>query len=150
MSNGALCATSTASAPANSRNAGSAVPSRGAPATIVSLMPVSTEMNGGIGTPGVDQRLELAQPLAAADLHRADLGDLAALRRPAGGLEVDDDEGHLVQRRAQLVEGRLRATATGGAGMDLTVGRTVDTTAEAHRAVAGCAVGQRPARSTRP
>ena len=52
MSKGALCATSTES-PANSRNAGSASPSRGASPTIASLMPVSTEMKGGIGTPGL-------------------------------------------------------------------------------------------------
>ncbi len=52
MSNGALCATSTAS-PANSRKAGSTEPMRGAPATIASVMPVSTAMNAGIGAPGL-------------------------------------------------------------------------------------------------
>ena len=42
--------------------------------------------------PGVDEGLELAEHLPAADLDRADLGDRAVLRRAAGGLQVDDDE----------------------------------------------------------
>ena len=45
MSKPALWATSTDPA-ANSRNAGRADSMRGAPATIESVMPVSTEMNG--------------------------------------------------------------------------------------------------------
>ncbi len=55
----------------------------------------------------VDQGLELTDHLAAADLDRADLGDVARQVGAAGGLEVDDDEGHLAQRPAQLVERRL-------------------------------------------
>ena len=51
-SNGALWATSTAPR-LNSRNAGSAWSSRGLPATIASVMPVSTAMNGGIAAPGL-------------------------------------------------------------------------------------------------
>ena len=50
-SNPALCATSTLSR-ANSRNAGSTDSIRGACATIASVMPVSTWMNTGIGSPG--------------------------------------------------------------------------------------------------
>ena len=52
MSNGALCATSTASR-ANSRNAGRTLSMRGAPATMRSVMPVRTEMNAGIGSAGL-------------------------------------------------------------------------------------------------
>ena len=50
--------------------------------TIESVMPVSTLTNGRDRHPRVDQRLELAEHLAAADLHRADLGDA---RRPGRG-----------------------------------------------------------------
>ena len=83
----------------------------------------------------VDQGLELAEHLAAADLHRADLGDRAVLRRAAGGLEVDDDEGDVGQRRAQVVDGVPRsytcvvaADGSGGGGHgQRTVGRGNDT-----------------------
>src|SRR3954471_7152306 len=51
MSNGALWATRTAPR-ANSRNAGSTAPIRGAVATIVDVIPVSTLMYGGISRPG--------------------------------------------------------------------------------------------------
>ena len=61
----------------------------------------------------VDQRLELAEHLTGAHLDRADLGDLARLRRAAGGLEVDHHEGHVVQRGAELVEARLYGDAIG-------------------------------------
>ena len=47
-----MCATHTASR-ANSRKAGSTDSIIGAGATIASLMPVSTVMNGGIGEPGL-------------------------------------------------------------------------------------------------
>jgi hypothetical protein len=50
-SNGALWATSTAPR-ANSRNAGSTASMRGAVATIIEVMPVSTLMYGGIAWPG--------------------------------------------------------------------------------------------------
>ena len=54
---------------------------------------------------GVHQGGELAEHLTTADLDRADLGDPVGLvRRPAGGLQVDNDERHLAQRLAQLVE----------------------------------------------
>ena len=52
MSNGALCATITQPC-ANSRNAGSTEPIRGDEATIRLVMPVSTAMNGGIGSDGL-------------------------------------------------------------------------------------------------
>src|SRR6266508_2533753 len=51
-SNDALCATST-QLRANSRNAGSTPAIPGEVATIVSVMPVSTAMNGGIGSCGL-------------------------------------------------------------------------------------------------
>ena len=57
----------------------------------------------------VDQRLELAEHLAAADLDRADLGDVAPAGAAAGGLEVDHDEGDRRQRGAELVECSLDA-----------------------------------------
>ena len=52
MSNGALCATITQPW-ANSRKAGSTDSIRGAAATIALVMPVSTAMNGGIGSRGL-------------------------------------------------------------------------------------------------
>ena len=56
----------------------------------------------------VHQGLELAQNLAATDLHRADLGDhRPAGRGPAGRLEVHDAEGDVAQRPAELVEAAL-------------------------------------------
>ena len=77
----------------------------------------------------VDQRLELAEHLAAADLHRADLGDhRPALGRAAGGLEVDDTERDVAQRAAQLVESALRLPP-GGRTLDRsggTAGHVVD------------------------
>ncbi len=107
-SNGALWATSTHPR-ANSRNWGSTCSIGGATATIASVMPVSTAMNGRDGLVRVDQRLELAEHLAAAHLDRADLGDhRAALGRAAGRLQVDDAERHVAQRTAELVEAALR------------------------------------------
>ena len=58
---------------------------------------------------GVDQGLELADHLAAADLDRPDLGDVGTRRATAGRLEVDNDEGDLGQRGAELVECALDA-----------------------------------------
>ena len=88
---------------------GSTVSMRGAGITIASVMPVSTVISGGIGRAGVDERLERAEALAAADLDRADLGDAARLRRAAGGLEVDDAERDVEERGAQIVEAALPA-----------------------------------------
>ena len=51
MSKPALCATRTLPA-ANSRKAGSALSMRGASRTMESVMPVRTEMNAGMGSPG--------------------------------------------------------------------------------------------------
>jgi hypothetical protein len=78
----------------------------------------------------VDQRLELAEDLAAANLHRPDLGDHRATSgRAAGRLEVDDAEGEVAQGSAQLVEAALRLPAGGrnrngaGHGLDARAGR---------------------------
>ena len=80
----------------------------------------------GVGDPGqhrdegrdgglrVDQRLELAEHHAAADLDGADLGDRAGQRGAAGGLQVDHHEGDLAQRGAELVEGRLERDGRNG------------------------------------
>ena len=106
MSNGALCATSTAPRE-NSRKLGSTSSMGGAPMSIVVVMPVSTWMNGGHRTAGVHERLELAEHLAAAHLDRADLRDRAVRGRAARGLEVHDDERDVRQRGAQVVQGRL-------------------------------------------
>jgi len=61
----------------------------------------------GDGAARVDEGLEGAEALTAAELHRTDLGDAALGGRPAGGLEVDDDERRTRQRRPGLVEGHL-------------------------------------------
>ena len=52
----------------------------------------------------VDECLEGAEALASAHLDRSHLGDRAQLRRGAGGLEVDDAEGDLGERGAEVVE----------------------------------------------
>jgi hypothetical protein len=80
----------------------------GESATIESVMPVSTAMNGGIATCGLTSVWNSPEHLPAAHLDRADLGDHgAAGRGAAGGLEVDDAERDLAQGPAQLVERRL-------------------------------------------
>lgn len=56
---------------------------------------------------GIDERLELPEHLTTPHFDRAEFGDAALLRRAAGGLEVDDDEGHVGQRGAQVLEGAL-------------------------------------------
>ena len=55
----------------------------------------------------VHEGLEPPEQLAAAVLHRAHLGDRAVVGRGAGGLEVEHHEGHLGQRRAEVVEAGL-------------------------------------------
>ena len=50
------------------------------------------------------------------------------MRRPAGGLQVDHDEGHLAQRAAQLVEGRLHGDRGGGVAHEPTLCPTTDET----------------------
>ncbi len=100
MSKGALWATRTQPA-ANSRNCGSTVSIVGAVATMASLMPVEHRDEGGDGLAGVDERLELAQNLAAAHLDGADLGDPGARAvGGAGGLQVDHAERDVAQRAA--------------------------------------------------
>ena len=70
----------------------------------------------------VDQRGQLAEQLAAAHLDRADLGDRVGVRRAAGGLQVEHDEGDLAQRRAQLVERELRGGRGAGTVADASGG----------------------------
>ncbi len=74
--------------------------------------------------PGVDQGAQRAELHAAADLHRADLGDPAAIGGAAGGLQVHHHEGGPVQGefvgvaavdRAVRAEQRILHEA-GGAG----------------------------------
>ena len=110
-SNGALCATSTLPA-ANSRKAGQHHRDRRRAA------------DHRVGDAGehaherrdpdarVDQRLELAEHLAAAHLDRADLGDPVVPRAAAGRLEVDDGERRLAQRLVQLVQAQLLEPTT--------------------------------------
>ena len=85
---------------------------RGAGRTMRSVMPVSTVMNGGIGVPGFTSVSKVPEPLPAAVLHRADLGDLVEPGRGPGRLEVEDDERHLGERRGRIVEPARR----GGGG----------------------------------
>ena len=103
MSKRMLCPTITAS-PMNSSSGGSTSSMRGAGSTIASVMPVSTVMNGGIATPGLTSVSKRPRQLTAAELDRADLGDLAVVGRRARRLEVEDDERDLRQRRAEVVE----------------------------------------------
>jgi hypothetical protein len=56
----------------------------------------------------IHERGQLADPLAAAHLHRPDLGDGVARVRATGGLQVEHHERDLAQRGAELVEGELR------------------------------------------
>jgi hypothetical protein len=90
---------------------------RGASKTIAVVMPVRDDLRRD-AAPGVDEGAELTEYLAAAHLHRADLGDGirragALLGRPAaGGLQVHDDERDLAQ---QEVAGAVRIAAAGQA-----------------------------------
>jgi len=56
---------------------------------------------------GLDQGLELAEHVAAAHLDRAELGDRGRRGAAPRRLEVDDDERHVGQRRAEIVERAL-------------------------------------------
>ena len=60
---------------------------------------------GWDGLPGIDQGLEFSETLAAANFDGADLGDAGIDRSATRGLQVDDDEGDIRERRAQVVEG---------------------------------------------
>ena len=62
----------------------------------------------------VDERLERAEALAAADLDRADLGDGVVGAVAAGGLEVEDAERDVGQRRAEVVEAALHGCGRAG------------------------------------
>ena len=54
--------------------------------------------------PRIHEGLEGSEELAATHLDRTDLGDHVVVAVAAGGLEVDDAERHIVQRRAEVVE----------------------------------------------
>ena len=75
---------------------------------MASLMPVRTAMNGGIGAVGLTRvwnSPSCSPPrtlTAPTSVIREPTG-----RRASGGLQVDDAEGDLAQRAAELVEARL-------------------------------------------
>ncbi len=69
-------------------------------------MPVSSVMNGGNGTPGFTNVSSRPSSSPPRQLQRADLGDAVGRRRPAGGLEVEDDERDLRERGREVVERR--------------------------------------------
>ena len=93
----ALCATSTAS-PANAENRRSAVATRGARRSSSSESPVSRPIGAGSGTPGRDERLEGVPHLEPAHAHGADLADPRRGGCEPGRLEVEDDEGRILER----------------------------------------------------
>ncbi len=64
-------------------------------------------MNGGIGVPGSTSVWKVPEHFAPTDLHRPDLGYPAIDRRPAGGLQVEHAEGHVVEGRAEVLEAGL-------------------------------------------
>ena len=81
----------------------------------------------GNAASGIDQGREFRDHLARAHLDRADLGDRveaavgAGSGPPAGGLEVDDDEGDVAQRRGPgatqpVAEFEAQLRSCGGAG----------------------------------
>jgi hypothetical protein len=78
--------------------------------------------------PRIHERLELAENLPAAHLDGADLGDAGIDRGTARGLEVDDDEGHVGQRRAEFGEAGLGAARALGHPHAPTLGDATDTT----------------------
>ena len=100
----------------NPRKLGSTSAIGGAPPRIVVVIPVSTLDVGGMGWPGIDQRLELAEHLPAAHLDGSDLGDRAVLGRAPGRLEVDHDERDVRQRRAEFLQGGLVRSGVGRRG----------------------------------
>ncbi len=63
---------------------------------------------GRDGAPRVDERLERAEELAAADLDRTDLGDLVVVAVATGGFEVDHTERDIAQWRAEFIERTLQ------------------------------------------
>ena len=58
-------------------------------------------MNGGIGSDGFTRVWNSPISSPAAHLDRADLGDPGLARRAAGGLQVDDAERDVAQRRTR-------------------------------------------------
>ena len=77
---------------------------RGAGSTIASVMPVSTVIIGGIGTPGFTSVSNVPRH-SPPRYFTAPISVIAQRgRRAARGLEVDDHEGDLVERRAEVGE----------------------------------------------
>ena len=103
MSNGALCATSTAPRE-NSRKLGSTCSIGGAPMSIVVVMPVSTWMNGGTGPPGSTSvwNSPSTSPPRTLTAPISVIAQSAGV--PAGGLQVDDDERDVRQRRPEVLQ----------------------------------------------
>ena len=101
-----LWPTSTAP-PRNSSSDGSTASMRGAGATSASVRPGEHRDLRRDRPARVDERLERAEALAAADLDRADLGDHVVVAVAAGGLEVEDAERDVGERRAEVVEAAL-------------------------------------------
>ena len=96
-----------------------------------SVMPVSTLMKGGIGTPG-STRVWNSPSTSPPRTFTAPISVIAlSSGRPAGRLEVDDDERDLGQRRAELVERGLHRSAARASSCPwspcATVGATTDT-----------------------
>ncbi len=112
MSKRALCATRIA--PRGRTRGTQVVPTRygAASVTIAVVIPVRVTIWGGMGATGIDEGGELADHLAAPDLHGADLGDAVACGIGPGGLEVDDDEGGVEECPvAELVRCRVATGA---------------------------------------
>ena len=102
--------------------------------------------HGDLGRDGrtrVDEGLERAEALAAAQLDRADLGDGARRRRAAGGLEVDHAERDVVQRRAEVVEAALRTVGDRRAAVASGHPSTVYRTGVRRQGPVGAGVGTR-------
>ena len=110
----------------NSSRDGNTLDTLGAPSTMSSVIPVSSEMRGGTAHPGSTSDLELAQALSALVLGHGDLGQRRCRGRAAGGLHVHDGETHLEERVTQIDSGtdvvrsgagaRVRVVATSPCG----------------------------------
>ncbi len=142
MSNPALWATSTAPRE-NSRNAGSTESIR---------RRVTDHRRGDAGelddlrrdgAAGIDEGGQLAEHLAAADLHRTDLGDgVVAVARclrggaPTGGLQVHHHEGGVGEERAasgSTAAPKLKASCSASAIVRWPMAMTVGTAPDKHR-----------------
>ena len=98
------CGPRSPRSPMNSSSAGRISSIGGAGSTMASVIPVRTVMNGRDRLARVHQRVEDAEALTAAVLHRADLGDRAVVGGGAGRLEVEHDERDLGKRGREVGE----------------------------------------------